>query len=271
MKISFGGKMDFTQIIYEKSDAVATITFNRPERLNAFTWTMHREMRDAMLDAQADDSIGAIVVTGAGKSFCSGLDVDDLRTISKGGKEARAGMPEERQAMFVYLTELTKPIIGAINGHSVGIGFSMILYFDIRIASDNAKMSMIFVQRGLAPELGASWLLPRLIGFGPALEMALSGRMVAAREALELKLVHRVVPEDQLVSSAQGLARDIATKCSPLGVAEAKRGFYHYQTMELAAALADNEATTRKMNKSEDFKEAIKAFAQRRPPRFRGR
>lgn len=263
--------MDFSQIIYDKNEGVATVTFNRPDRLNAFTWTMHREMRAAIADAEADDSIRAIVVTGAGKSFCSGLDVEDLKTISKGGKEAREGMPEERQAMFVYLTEVKKPIIGALNGHSVGIGFSLTLYFDIRIAAESAKMSMIFVRRGLAPELGASWLLPRLIGFGPALEMALTGRMVGAREALELKLVHRVVPDDQLVASAQALAREIATNCTPLGVAEAKRLFYRHQTMELAPALAENEATTRKMNKSEDFKEAIRAFAEKRPPRFTGR
>ena len=178
--------MDFTQIIYDKRDGVATVTFIRPHRLNAFTWTMHREMREAIGDAEADDSVRAIVVTGAGKSFCSGLDVDDLRTISKGGKEAREGMPEERQAMFVYLTEVRKPIIGALNGHSVGIGFSLTLYFDIRIVAESARMSMIFVRRGLAPELGASWFLPRIIGFAPALEMALTGRMVAAREALEL-------------------------------------------------------------------------------------
>src|SRR5690242_14857675 len=107
--------MDFSQIIYAKTDGVATVIFNRPDRLNAFTWTMHREMREAINDAEEDDSIGAIVITGAGKSFCAGLDVDDLRTISKGGKEAKAGMPEERQAMFVYLTELKKPVIGALN------------------------------------------------------------------------------------------------------------------------------------------------------------
>ena len=144
--------MDFSQILYDKSDGVATITFNRPSRLNAFTWTMHREMREAAMDADQDDSIGAIVVTGAGRSFCAGLDVEDLRTISQGGKEARAGMPEERQAMFVYLTELKKPVIGALNGHSVGIGMSLTLYFDIRIAAESARMSMIFVQRGLAPD-----------------------------------------------------------------------------------------------------------------------
>lgn len=176
--------MDFSQIIYDKNDGVATITFNRPQRLNAFTWTIQREMREAVTDADQDDSIGAIVVTGAGKSFCAGLDVEDLRTISKGGKEAKAGMPEERQAMFVYLTELKKPVIGALNGHSVGIGLALTLYFDIRIAAESSRMSCIFVQRGLAPELGTSWILPRLIGFGPALEMALTGRMVGAREPL---------------------------------------------------------------------------------------
>jgi enoyl-CoA hydratase/carnithine racemase len=263
--------MDFSQIIYDKREGVATVTLNRPERLNAFTWTIQREMREAVSDADQDDSIGAIVVTGAGRSFCAGLDVEDLKTISKGGKEAKAGMPEERQAMFVYLTELKKPVIGALNGHSVGIGLALTLYFDIRIAAESSKMSFIFVQRGLAPELGTSWILPRLIGFGPALEMALTGRMVGAREAFELKLVHRVVPDDQLVTSAQALGRDIATKCTPLGVAEAKRSFYLHQTMDLATALIDNEATSRKMNKSEDFKEAIKAFAEKRAPHFKGR
>ncbi len=263
--------MEFSQILYGKSEGVATITFNRPNRLNAFTWTMHREMRAAIANAEADDSIGAIVVTGAGKSFCAGLDADDLRTISRGGEAARAGMPEERQAMFVYLTELKKPVIGALNGHVVGIGFVLSLYFDIRIAAENAKMSMIFVRRGLAPELGASWILPRLIGFAPALEMALTGRMVAAREALELKLVNRVVPDADLLGAAQSIGSDIAHNCTPLGVAEAKRLFYRHRTGELAPALAENEIVTRKMSKSEDFKEGLRAFAEKRPPRFRGR
>ena len=263
--------MDFSEIIYDKNERVATITFNRPNRLNAFTWTMHREMREAMIDADGDDSIGAIVVTGAGKSFCAGLDVEDLRQISQGSKDAKAQMPEERQALFVYLTELKKPVIGALNGHSVGLGLAMTLYFDIRIAAESSKMSFIFVQRGLAPEVGISWLLPRLIGFAPALEMAITGRMVGAREALELKLVNRVVADDQLVTLAQALAREIATRCTPLGVAEAKRSFYRHQTMDLATALTENEATSRKMNKSEDFKEAIKAFAEKRPPHFKGR
>jgi enoyl-CoA hydratase/carnithine racemase len=263
--------MDFSQILYAKADRVATITFNRPERLNAFTWTMHREMREAIEDAQADDSIGAVVVAGAGKSFCSGLDVEDLKRISRGGEEARADMPAERQAMFVYLTEMKKPVIGALNGHAVGIGFALSLYFDIRIAAESAKLSMIFVRRGLAPELGASWILPRLIGFAPALEMALTGRMVTAREALELKLVSRVVPDEELHSAAHALAADIANNCSPLGIAEAKRLFYHHRTMELEAALIENEATTRRMSKSADFKEGLRAFAEKRPPKFTGR
>ena len=110
--------MDFSEILYEKSEGVATITFNRPNRLNAFTWTMHREMREAAMDADRDASIGAIVVTGAGRAFCAGLEMQDLKTISQGGKEAKAAMPEEGQAMFMYLNELNKPVIGALNGHS---------------------------------------------------------------------------------------------------------------------------------------------------------
>jgi|YelNatPaOPRAMG01_1025707.scaffolds.fasta_scaffold04874_6 enoyl-CoA hydratase/carnithine racemase len=272
--------MDFAEIIYEKSDRIATVTMNRPDKLNAWTPRMGAEMRTAMLDAERDDNIGAIIVTGAGKAYCAGADMGTLSEISKGrasatGRESEEEFPpgvrDDYRTRYSWQLALKKPIIGAINGACVGLGFTHCLYQDIRIASERARMGLIFVQRGLAIEHGSSWMLPRIVGLSKAVELAITGRLVDANEALAMGLVSRVVPHDKLMETARQIAGEIATKCSPLGVWQAKKMIYDHMFTDLATAIKEDDASMTMMTQSEDFKEGVRAFIEKRPARFKGR
>jgi len=272
--------MDFAEIIYDKKDRVATVTMNRPEKMNAWTPKMGAEMRTAMLDAERDPSIGAIIVTGAGRAYCAGADMSALSNIAAGHAGARtAEAPDEWLAAqradyrtsYSWPLALNTPVIGAINGACVGLGFTTCLYQDIRIASENARMGLIFTQRGLAIEHGSSWMLPRIIGLARATELAITGRLVDANEALEMGLVNRVVPQDKLMATAHEIASGIASKCSPLGVAQAKKMIYQHLFTDLATAVRDDDASMETMTRSEDFKEGVKAFVEKRAPKFTGK
>lgn len=272
--------MNFSDILYDKSDRIATITLNRPEKLNAWTRRMGDDVREAMLDADRDDDVRAIVVTGAGRAYCAGADMDLLAKISRGEESAtRTDEPRASpsdvggnyRGRFSYMLALHKPIIGAINGACVGIGLTSSLYFDMRIASETARMGLIFVRRGLAIEHGSSWMLPRLVGVPTALDLALTGRLVDAQEALAMGLVSRVLPAQTLLSTVREIAGEIGTKCAPLGVAQAKRMIYDHLFTDLATAMDEDDRATDLVSKSEDFKEGVQAFKEKRPPRFRGR
>src|SRR5215471_19791240 len=239
--------MNFAEIIYAKSDRIATITFNRPEKMNAWTPTMGAEMRTALLDADRDPAIGAIIVTGAGRAYCAGADMTGLSNIAAGRAGARAEAPAaaddglsgaraDYRTVYSWPLALNKPVIGAINGACVGLGFTTCLYQDIRIASENARMGLIFVQRGLAIEHGSSWMLSRIVGVARAVELAVTGRLVDADEALRIGLVHRVVPQASLIETAREVAGHIANNCSPLGVSEAKKLVWRHLFTDLATA-----------------------------------
>ncbi len=274
--------MDFAEIIYEKSDRIATVTMNRPDRMNAWTARMGAEMRKAMLDAERDDSVGAIIVTGAGRAYCAGADMGGLSEISAGNASPTAGVAvaeedflkgerADYRTPYSWMLALKKPVIGAINGACVGLGFTHCLYQDIRIASDKARMGLIFTQRGLAIEHGSSWMLPRIVGLAHAVEMAVSGRLIDAKEALEIGLVNRVVPHENLMATARETAGQIAQKCSPLGVAQAKKLIYQHLFTDLATAIKEDDASMTMMTRSEDFKEGVRAFVEKRPARFKGK
>src|SRR5262249_33150224 len=235
----------------------------------------------AMLDADSDPNVGAIIVTGAGRAYCAGADMGNLSEISTG----RASATGERKAsadqeewlrqqredyrnQYAYVLGISKPVIGAINGACVGLGFTTSLYQDVRIASDKARMGLIFVQRGLAIEHGSSWMLPRIVGVSRAIELAVTGRLVDAEEALRIGLVHRVVPGDKLMATAREIAGHIANNCSPLGVAEAKRMVWRHMFTDLATAVRENDELIEKMTRSEDFKEGIRAFLEKRPAKY---
>jgi enoyl-CoA hydratase/carnithine racemase len=272
--------MDLKDIVYEKSERVATVTYNRPEKMNAWTTRMFDELRSALDDADGDSNIGAIIITGAGRAYCAGADMGGLSRAAQGTE--RIGGPSKPapgtenldpnyQGRFSWMLSISKPIIGAINGPAVGMGFANSLYCDIRIASDRARMGLIFVRRGLAIEFGSSWMLPRLVGVANAIDLAVTGRLVDAQEALRMGLVSRVVTAEELMPVARELATEIATQCSPLGVAHAKRHVYNHLFTDLATALKDEDESVGVMAESEDFKEGIKAFLEKRAPRFPGR
>ena len=274
--------MNFTDIIYEKADRIATVTMNRPEKMNAWTAKMGAEMRQAMIDADHDDSIGAIILTGAGRAYCAGADMSGLSEISQGRATAGAAVAAPKddlakdarpdyRTQYSWMLALKKPVIGAINGACVGLGFTLCLYQDIRIASDKARMGLIFTQRGLAIEHGSSWMLPRIIGVTRAMELAVTGRLVDAQEALAIGLVNRVVPHDKLMETAREVAGQIANKCSPLGVSQAKKMIWDHQFTDLATAIKEDDASMQMMTKSEDFAEGVKAFIEKRSPRFKGK
>lgn len=272
--------MEFQEIIYDKADRVATVTMNRPDKSNAWTPRMGNEIKTAMLDADRDDGVGAIIITGAGRNYCAGADMGHLTSIVQGTESVARGAAEawppqsvraDFRGPFSWVLALRKPVIAAINGACAGLGLTTSLYYDVRIASERARLGLIFVQRGLAIEHGSSWMLPRLVGLARALELAVTGRLIDAHEALAIGLVNRVVPHEQLIPAAREMAAEIAAKCSPLGVANAKRMIYEHLFTDLAAAIRDEDALMAVMTRSEDFKEGINAFLEKRPARFTGR
>ena len=268
--------MEFKDTTYHKSERIATITYNRPEKMNAWTPRMLEELRQAIDDAENDFDIGAIIITGAGRAYCSGADMAGLNRLAQGAEQPRQSASQTQveadgMGRFAFMLSLKKPIIAAINGPAVGMGFANALYCDIRIASEQARMGLIFPRRGLAIEFGSSWLLPRIVGLANAVDLALSGRLIEAQEALRIGLVTRVVADHELLPAARALAADLATQCSPLGISYVKRFVYQHLYTDLATALRDEGESAGVMLHSQDFKEGVKAFLEKRSPKFTGR
>jgi enoyl-CoA hydratase/carnithine racemase len=271
--------MEFKDTTYDKSERIATITYNRPEKMNAWTPRMFEELRQAIDDAEKDLDIGAIVITGAGRAYCSGADIGGLNRLAEaaeqtgGGAQSASASQAEVDGMgrFAFMLSLKKPIIAAINGPAVGMGFANVLYCDIRIASDRARMGLIFPRRGLAIEFGSSWLLPRIVGLANAVDLALTGRLIDAQEALRMGLVSRVVSDQELLPATRALAAELANQCSPLGISYVKRFVYQHLYTDLPTALRDEAESAGVMLHSQDFKEGIRAFLEKRAPKFTGK
>ncbi len=276
--------MPYEQIAYEVRDAVATITLNRPSRLNAWTPHMGRELYHAFQTAGADDAVRVVIVTGAGRGFCAGADMHNLREIQSGTvSEASAaealppgGAPivpshPALSTAYAYPLGIPKPVIGAINGPVAGLGFTYMLYYDMRIASERARFGTAFARRGLIAEHGSSWMLPRLVGMANACDLLFSGRMIDAAEALAMGLVNRVVPHDALLPTVRDVALELATRSSPRSIAVMKRLLYGHQFTDLATATAEADAEMVASFPTEDFREGVASFLEKRPPRFTGR
>ncbi len=269
--------MEYTEIIYEKADRVATITLNRPKAYNAWTPTMSREMRDAIRDADNDNEVGAIIFTGAGKAFCSGADISlvgkraaasDEPPKPEAKPEARTDRPPRPPGLLPFLRGLRTPVIGAINGVAAGIGFTMPLYFDFRIAARSARISSIFSRRGLTMEDATGYLLPRIVGLANAIDLIITGRTISAEEALKMGYLREVVPDEQLMARAHEIAHDIAHNCSAISIAQSKRMLLEHLTSDLDTVLRDADEVTKWMYSLADIKEGVKAFAEKRAPRF---
>ena len=270
--------MAYEQILYRVEDGVAVITLNRPERMNAWTGVIHTEVKAAMRAASADDAVRVIVLTGAGRGFCAGADMNALQGIQAGGRASdTAEAPFDSasdpnfQKTYSYFPAVPKPIIGAINGACAGLGMVLALYTDIRFASDAAVFTTAFSRRGLIAEHGISWLLPRLVGIANAADLLFSARRVGASEAKELGLVNRVFPAETFEAEVMTYARVLATEVSPRAMREMKREIWQglFQTLgdAIEAANADMPASF----VSEDFKEGVAHFLEKRAPAFTGR
>ena len=268
------------EVLYSVVDRVATITLNRPDRLNAWTVNMEGEYKAAFAEAARDPEVRAILVTGAGRGFCAGADMSLLQSVMSGKVTRRDvdpdeltlgidnGAREDFKRRFSFPLAVPKPVIGAIHGSTAGLGLVLALYCDIRFAADTAKFTTAFSQRGLIAEYGLAWLLPRLVGIHNALDLLYSARVILGTEALEMGLVNRVVPGDQLMATARDYAIQLATTASPRSMAVIKRMVYtgQLQTLDEAYDLAVDEMV--QSLGSDDFREGVASFIEKRNPNF---
>ncbi|MCC6435808.1 MAG: crotonase/enoyl-CoA hydratase family protein [Acidimicrobiales bacterium] len=266
--------MAYDTILYDVSDRILTITLNRPERLNAFTEQMRVEMTDALDRADADDDVRAIIVTGAGRGYCAGADLE------KGGDTFNYKEDDAKQAwnrdgggrLTLRIFEVNKPIIAAVNGPAVGIGVTMQLPMDIRIASESARFGFVFARRGIVPEACSTWFLPRIVGISKALEWAYSGRVFSAQEALEGGLVSQVVPDAELLPTARAIATEIAQNTSALSVTLIRHMMWKLLGADhpMEAHKLDSRGV-QSLGRGPDAKEGVSSFLEKRPANFTGK
>ncbi|MGI9376879.1 enoyl-CoA hydratase [Altererythrobacter sp. FM1] len=264
----------YTQIKLDIADGIATITLHRPEKMNAYTRTMMAEMTDALDVTDADDSVRAVIVTGSGeKAFCAGADL----TPEGGGHVFSDPNPVEDLSdervrdgggrLTLRLFNSQKPLIGACNGVAVGVGATMQLPFDIRLASENARFGFVFARRGITPEACSSWFLPRLVGMQTALEWCMTGRIFGAKEALAAGLVRSVHPQGELIGAARALAQEIADNTSAVSVAMTRAMLWRLSALDhpMMAHRIDSRAIYR-LSRSDDAKEGVASFLEKRSP-----
>jgi len=263
--------MSYEQITAETADGVLTITLNRPDRLNAWTPTMGTELMAAFDAADTDDAVRAIIVTGAGRGFCAGADLQaGGSTFAQREREGDDPVPRDGGGRFTLrIFDCTKPVIAAINGAAVGVGATMTLPMDIRLAADDARVGFVFARRGIVPEACSSWFLPRLVGISRAMEWVSTGRVFSAQEALEGGLVRSLHPQDELLDAARALAAEIVQNTAPVSVALARRMMWRMLGAEhpMLAHRADSRGMFYR-GRSADAAEGIASFLEKRPAQF---
>jgi enoyl-CoA hydratase/carnithine racemase len=271
-------RVSYEQILYEVAEKVATITLNRPDRMNAWTPIMERDVRDAMMAAAGDDNVRVIVLTGAGRAFCAGADMEALKGLDPNDIRRAQNLPPfdmnrrpDWQTRYGYYPSIAKPVIAMLNGAAAGIGLVHALYCDLRFAADTAIFTTAFARRGLIAEHGISWMLPRIVGHANALDLLMSARRVSAEEALRIGLVNRICPPEKLREETYAYARDLADFVSPSAIAVIKRQLYDvpFQTLAEATIEANREMVI--ALSGSDFREGVASFIEKRPPRFTGR
>ena len=268
---------EFSEILYDVSDQIATITLHRPDKMNAFTGTMMTELLAVFDATDADDEVRAVIVTGSGeRAFCAGADLSGgEQTFSRGGSDIQtdAGVPRDGGGMVsLRIFESKKPVIGAFNGAAVGVGVTMTLPMDIRIASTTARFGFVFARRGIVPEAASSWFLPRVVGISQALEWSLSGRVFDAEEALAGGLVRSLHAPDELLPAARAIATDIAHHTAPVSVALTRQMMWRMLGADhpMRAHSADSRAILER-GRSADTREGVTSFLEKRPAAYTDR
>jgi len=276
--------MPTQETLYTVANRVATITLNRPDKLNAWTALMESEVRSHMENAEQDDEVRVIVLTGAGRGFCAGADMSLLSAVAERGLDDRGrehvlhsegnrreGVSTDFQKRYSYFPAIGKPVIAAINGPVVGLGLVITLYCDLRLASDASRFSTTFARRGLIAEYGMAWMLPRIVGIANALDLLFSARTIDAAEALRMGLVNRVFPQETFLEKAQEYAQELASTVSPRSLRIIKRQVYEAMSQPLAEAFDISVREMMACFRTEDFKEGVAHFVQKRPAAFTGK
>ena len=281
--------MPTQETLYHVANRVATITLNRPDKLNAWTALMESEVRSHIENAGQDDEVRVIVLTGAGRGFCAGSDMSllsavaerglDYRDLDDPGREQvlrdganrREGAAPDFQKKYSYFPAIGKPVIAAINGPVVGLGLVITLYCDLRLASDASRFSTTFARRGLIAEYGMAWMLPRIIGIANALDLLFSARTIDAPEALRMGLVNRVFPQETFLEKTQEYAQELASTVSPRSLRIIKRQVYEAMSQPLAEAFDISVREMMACFRTEDFKEGVAHFVEKRPAAFKGK
>jgi len=268
----------YQQILYEVSEKIAIITLNRPDRMNAWTAVMEHEVREAMMAASRDDDVRVIVLTGAGRAFCAGADMEALKTIDPDAMRRAENVPpfdmnrrSDWQTRYAYYPSIGKPVMAILNGATAGIGLVHALYCDLRFAAEGAVFTTAFARRGLIAEHGIAWMLSRIVGHANALDLLMSARRVLSDEALRIGLVNRVCPAETLREETLAYARDLADFVSPSAIAVIKRQLYDVPFQTLAEATVDANREMIVSLRSADFREGVASFVEKRAPRFTGR
>ena len=259
----------YEHILFELEDGVATLTLNRPQRLNAFHFALGAELESAYARCDADDAVRAVILTGAGTAFCAGADMggagktfDDV----EGSRRAVAPPPGVRR-LAAY--QVRKPVVAAINGHAIGVGLTLALQCDLRFVASDAKLAFAFVRRGIIPELGSHSILPRVIGFSRAADLLLSGRTFRGAEAARLGLACEALPAEAVVARAREWARDVAVNAAPASVAIAKRLLWEGVTETPRETMAKEKPLLDWAGKQADAAEGVRSFLERRPPEWK--
>jgi enoyl-CoA hydratase/carnithine racemase len=268
--------MSYQQILYDVQDRIATITLNRPERLNALTEIMEQDLRDAMQAAAEDQEVRVIVLTGAGRGFCAGGDVTGFGNvvpedvIRKGQQPFDMNRRADYQTRCSWFPAIPKPIVAMLNGATAGLGLLFALFCDVRLAADEAVFTTAYSRRGISAEFGMAWILSRVVGHANALELLLSGRKIHGPEALRLGLVHQTYPRERLAEETYAYAHEMAELVSPRSTRMIKQQVYEvpFQTLGEAVILANQDLL--ESNRCNDFKEGTASFLEKRPPRFTG-
>jgi len=273
------------ETLYSVHDRIATITLHRPDKLNAWTATMEKEVRAAMDQAERDDHVRVVVLTGSGRGFCAGADMSLLQSVTERGvgdlhgdhllrntaDGERAHVRLDFQKRYSYFPSIQKPVIAAVNGPAVGLGLILCLYCDLRFASDAARFGTAFAKRGLIAEYGLAWLLPRLIGPGNAMDMLFSARLVDASEAARMGLVNQVFPAEKFLYDVYAYAKDLASNVSPRSLRIIKQQVYNAMFQTLSEAFEASEREMMESLQCEDFKEGVAHFLEKRAPVFTGK